>query len=146
MVGRKKKAIFNYIRGRIWKRIQNCSGKHLSKVGREVLIKSVAQSIPTNRMSSFLLPQTLGEEIKRKLNSFWWGSNRNNGRGINWLSCNKLTMRKEYGDMGFRHLYGFNLAMLGNQGWNLATNHDTVVARVFKTRYYPRGNFLEFGS
>jgi hypothetical protein len=75
MVGRKKKAIFNYIRDRIWKRIQNWSGKYLLKVGREVLIKSVAQTIPTYRMSSFLLPQTLGEEIQRKLNSFWWGSN-----------------------------------------------------------------------
>jgi hypothetical protein len=101
IVGRKKKAIFNYIRDRIWRRIQNWSGKHLSKAGREVLIKSVAQSIPTYCMSSFLLPQTLGEEIQRMLNSFWWGSNRNNGRGINWLSWDKLTMRKEYGGMGF---------------------------------------------
>jgi hypothetical protein len=143
MVGRKKKAIFNYIRDRIWKRIQNWSGKHLSKGGREVLIKSVAQSIPTYCMSSFLLPSTLGEEIQRMLNSFWWGSNRSNGRGINWLNWDKLTMRKEHGGMGFRHLYGFNLAMLGKQGWRLTTNHDTIVAKIFKARYYPRGSFLE---
>jgi hypothetical protein len=93
-------------------------------------------------MSTFLLPTTLGEEIQRMLNSFWWGSNRGSGKGINWLSWEKLTMRKEYGGMGFRHLYGFNLAMLGKQGWKLATNHDTIVARVFKARYFPRGNFL----
>ncbi|KAK2434249.1 hypothetical protein QL285_019418 [Trifolium repens] len=52
-------------------------------------------------------------------------------------------MRKEHGGMGFRHLYGFNLAMLGKQGWRLTTNHDTIVARIFKSRYYPRGSFLE---
>jgi hypothetical protein len=51
-------------------------------------------------------------------------------------------MRKEYGGMGFRHLYGFNLAMLGKQGWKLATDHDTIVTRVFKARYFPNGDFL----
>jgi hypothetical protein len=43
-------------------------------------------------------------------------------------------MRKEFGGMGFRHLHGFNLAMLGKQGWNLLTNQDTIVARIFKAR------------
>jgi hypothetical protein len=52
-------------------------------------------------------------------------------------------MRKEYGGMGFRHPYGFNLAMVGKQGWRLETNHDTIVARVFKARYFPRGNFVD---
>jgi len=75
MVGRKKRVVFNHIRDRIWKRIQHWSGKHLSKAGREVLIKYVAQLIPTYCMSSFLLPTTLGEEIQKMLNSFWWGSN-----------------------------------------------------------------------
>lgn len=41
-------------------------------------------------------------------------------------------MRKEYGGMGFRHLYGFNLAMLGKQGWKFTSNHDAIVLRVFK--------------
>jgi len=119
MVGRNKKAIFGYLRDRVWRRIQQWSGKHLSKAGREVLIKSVAQSIPTYCMSTFLLPTTLGEEIQRMINSFWWGSNRSQGKGINWLSWDKLTMRKEYGGMGFRHFFGFNLAMLRKQGWKL---------------------------
>jgi hypothetical protein len=118
------------------------SGKHLSKAGREVLIKSVAQSIPTYCMSTFLLPTTLGEEIQRMINSFWWGSNRRQGRGINWLSWDKLTMRKEYGGMGFRHLFGFNLAMLGKQGWKLLTNQDTIVARIYKAKYFPKTDFL----
>jgi len=73
MVGRKKRAMFNHIHDRIWKRIQHWYEKHLSKAGREVLIKYVAQSIPTYRMSSFLLPTTLGDEIQKMLNSFWWG-------------------------------------------------------------------------
>lgn len=74
--------------------------KAFIQAGREVLIKSVAQSIPTNCMSTFLLPTSLGEEIQKMINSFWWGTNRRNGRGIHWLSWDKLTMRKEYGGMG----------------------------------------------
>lgn len=54
MIGRKKKEIFGFLRDRTWKRIKSWSGKHLSKAGREVLIKSVAQSIPTYCMTTFM--------------------------------------------------------------------------------------------
>jgi len=47
MMGRKKRAVFNHISDRIWKRIQGLKGKHLSKIRRDVLIKTVVQSIPT---------------------------------------------------------------------------------------------------
>jgi hypothetical protein len=113
MIGRNKKALFGYLKDRMWKKIQNWSGKHLSKAGREVLVKSVAQAIPAYCMSSILLPESLGEELEKIINSFWWGSNKASGRGINWLRWEKLAMRKEFGGMGFRHLYDFNLAMLG---------------------------------
>jgi len=52
-------------------------------------------------------------------------------------------MRKEYGGMGSRHLYGFNLTMLRKQGWRLKTNHDTIIAKVFKVRYFLKGNFVD---
>ncbi|KAK2402443.1 hypothetical protein QL285_051963 [Trifolium repens] len=52
-------------------------------------------------------------------------------------------MRKEHRGMGFRHMYGFNLAMLGKQGWKLLTNHDTILSHVFKAKYYPREGFLD---
>lgn len=61
------------------------------------MIKFVTQAIPTYCMSTFLLPTTLGEEIQIMINSFWWGLNRRQGKGIDWLSWDKLTTRKEYG-------------------------------------------------
>jgi hypothetical protein len=33
--------------------------------------------------------------------------------------------------------------MLGKQGWELLTNHDTILSRVFKAKYYPKEGFLE---
>jgi len=71
MIGSKKKAISNYLRGRIWKKINHWLGKHLSKAGMEVLINFVAQAISSYCMSTFLLPSTLEEEIQRIFNSFW---------------------------------------------------------------------------
>jgi len=57
-----------------------------------------------------------------------------------------VAMREEFGGMDFRHLYGFNLAMLGKQSWKLETNHDTIVWRVFKARYLSRANFVDAKS
>jgi len=69
-------------------------------------------------MSVYLLPTSLKEQIQKMMNSFWWGSKVGSRKGINWLNWEKLTMKKEFGGMGFRHLNGFNLAMLGKQAGN----------------------------
>jgi hypothetical protein len=45
------------------------------------------------------------------------GIKRENQKGIRWMSRKRLTMRKEWRGMGFRSIHGFNLAMLGKQGW-----------------------------
>ena len=64
MVGRNKRVSFEYLKQRVWKRLQGWEGKLLSQAGREVLIKSVIQAIPTYTMSCFKLPVTLCHEIE----------------------------------------------------------------------------------
>lgn len=54
----------------------------LSQAGIEVLIKSVAQAIPSYCMRVFLLPISIGDEIERMLNSFLWGAKGENRNGI----------------------------------------------------------------
>jgi hypothetical protein len=121
MIRRSKKAIFNYIKDRIWNRITSWSSKLLSQAGKEVLIKSMAQAIPSYCMGVFLLPTSIGDEIERMLNSFWWGAKGDNKKGIRWMSWDKLTMRKEWGGMDFRNIHGFNLAMFEKQSSNFLT-------------------------
>ena len=58
-VGCKKKESFTYIKQQVWKRIQGWEGKLLSQAGREILIKAVAQSLPTYTMACFKLPISL---------------------------------------------------------------------------------------
>ncbi|XP_075504628.1 uncharacterized protein LOC142542068 [Primulina tabacum] len=128
LIGRRKKMVFSYIKERIWSRIQSWKNKPLSKAGREILIKAVAQAIPSYCMSVFLLPVSIAKEIQRMLNSFWWGSKKDNQRCIHWLSWDRLSVRKEKGGLGFKDLYGFNLAILGRQGWSFMANPDTLAS------------------
>jgi hypothetical protein len=45
--------------------------------------------------------------------------------------------------MGFKNLAAFNVAMLGKQGWQLQTNPECLVSRIFKARYYPNSSYLD---
>jgi len=49
-VGKSKEGCFRYLKDRIWKHVQGWMEKCLSAGGKEILIKSVAQSIPTDSM------------------------------------------------------------------------------------------------
>ncbi|MCI35572.1 RNA-directed DNA polymerase (Reverse transcriptase), partial [Trifolium medium] len=95
MVGRSKKDTFASIKDRIWKRINSWRGRALSKAGKEVMIKSVLQSIPSYVMSVYLIPETTIKEIERMINSFWWGGGTNT-RGIKWMAWDRMTVPKEF--------------------------------------------------
>ena len=74
--GKNKKVSFNYIKERVWKKIQGWKEKLLSQVRREVLIKVVVQAIPTYTISCFKLPMGLCTEIESLIRKFWWGQKR----------------------------------------------------------------------
>ena len=57
----------------------------LSRVGKEILIKAVAQSIPTYTMSVFQIPLKLCAELDALCAKFWWGQ-FGNERKIHWKS------------------------------------------------------------
>ena len=54
LVGRSKYHTFSYLKDIIWKKLQGWKGKLLSRAGKEILIKAVAQSIPTYTLSVLL--------------------------------------------------------------------------------------------
>lgn len=85
----------------------------MSKARRLVLLKSVVQSILA---SIYLLPVSLTDELEKMMSSFWWGLNKGEKKGINWLRCDRMIARKEDGDLGFQSLHGFNMAILEKQG------------------------------
>ena len=64
LVGKNKKASFNYIKERVWKKMQGWKEKLLSQAGREILIKAMVQAIPTYTTSYFNLLVGLCVEIE----------------------------------------------------------------------------------
>ncbi|KAL0336373.1 UNVERIFIED_CONTAM: hypothetical protein Sradi_4849200 [Sesamum radiatum] len=129
-VTRSKRALFDTIRDRVWIKITGWNEKLMSQAGKEVLIKSVNQAIPTYAIGCFRLPITLLKEIHSMVAKFWWGSRGQ--RKIYWVSWDRLCVIKLMGGLGFRQLHLFNLAMLANNFGGFGTTRINSSAKCSK--------------
>lgn len=72
LIGKSKTYVFAEIKERVGKKLASWKGKLLSTRGREILIKAVAQAVPTYTMSCFQSPQTLCDDLEWMMRNFWW--------------------------------------------------------------------------
>ena len=142
LVGRAKKQSFIYIKERVWKELQGWKEKLLSQAGREVLIKSIIQAIPTYTMCCFKLPKGLVRELESMIRKFWWGYSGEHWK-THWVKWERLCEAKEVGGSGFKEIEKFNNALLAKQVWRLINNTDSLCHRVFKARFFPDCSILD---
>ncbi|KAM6542808.1 hypothetical protein CsatB_007255 [Cannabis sativa] len=142
IIGRNKNAILGFLKNKVLNRINSWSGKLLSGAGKEILLKTVVQSLPTYAMSVFLIPLGTCDEIEKLMARFWWKTSSSKGNGIIWMNWDRLSLPKDEGGLGFRLLHDFNLAMLAKQGWRFLCHPDSLVSKVYKARYFPYDDFL----
>ena len=84
-MGHLKQHTFRALKEKLDNKLSRWKEKMLSQVCKEVLIKAVAQAIPTYTMSIFKLPDTLCDDFTRMMQRFWWG--QKDGRNkMAWLS------------------------------------------------------------
>lgn len=146
-VGKSKKKAFLPIKDKIGKRLSGWMDKLVSWVGREVLIKVVAQTIPTYAMSVFKLPKDFCYSLQSIINRFWW-SNDPKKRKIHWVGSSRLCDHKADGGLGFRDLEAFDDVMLAKQLRRLINDSSSLVYRLPKARYFLSGDLFsaELGS
>ncbi|XP_058761624.1 uncharacterized mitochondrial protein AtMg00310-like [Vicia villosa] len=89
-------------------------------------------------MSCYKLPETVCKEIESMLAKFWWGS-KEGERKVHWLRWEKMVTAKGAGGMGFKGISEFNTSLLGKQYWRLLTVQDSLLGKVLKSRYFPKG-------
>ena len=140
-MGKSKVNTFEDLQEKITKRVMGWKEKTISKAGREVLIKTVAQTIPKYSMSLFELPTSICDNINSMMAKHWWGQNQEERR-IYWINWTKLCTAKKGEGLCFRDLHAFNLAMLAKQAWRLIDDNHSLFYRVYKTLYFPNSSFM----
>ena len=85
LVGKYKRNTFAQLKQRVANKLTGWKEKLLSNAGKEVLIKAVAQTVPSYTMNCFKLPNTLCEELTGMVRQFWWGQVKDEKK-LAWLS------------------------------------------------------------
>ena len=62
---------------------------------------------------------------------------------MHWLSWKHMCLAKKDGGLGFCDLKSFNKALLAKQGWRLLQCQDSLLFKVYKSKYFQQTSFLE---
>lgn len=113
----------------------------MSRGEKVFLIKAILQAIPSRATSIYRLPMRLCHDIHSIIQKFLWGSSLS-GKGVIWISWDKTCLPKSAGGMGFKNQCLFNQALLAKQGWRIVKFPNSLLAKVLRTKYVRRSNFL----
>lgn len=85
LVGKSKRNTFAQLKQRVVNKLTGWKEKLLFNVGKEVLIKAVAQAMQSYMMSCFKLLNTLCDELTGMVRKFWWGQIKDENK-LAWLN------------------------------------------------------------
>ena len=107
-----------------------------------MLIKSMASTIPSYAMSSFLLPVSVTSSLDRIFKKFWWGFPKDRSRNLSLKSWSSICLPKHERGLGFKRMHDFNLALIAKLGWKLLSNSKCLWVKQFQSKYIKYGDFL----
>lgn len=83
-------------------KLRSWGRKHLSLACKEVLLKTIAQSLPNYAMSVLLLTKLVCKEIESMMAKFLWGKSED--AGIVWHSWKRMSNPKTHRGLVFRSI------------------------------------------
>lgn len=93
-------------------------------------------------MSVFKLPRILCQDISAIMAKFWWG-NKIRERGVSLEKFVSGWNIKNWGGTWISRHEDFNTALLAKQCWKFLQQPESLVARVFWSKYFGHNNILE---
>jgi hypothetical protein len=96
-LGRSTDDQFEHIVASVKKLVAGWALRLLNSTGREVLIKSICQAIPTYSMSCFKLSKKLCKKIAAMVARFFWGGDEKK-RKMHWVKWPDLAIPKSCGE------------------------------------------------
>lgn len=129
------------MKDKIMSKIEGWKENLLNQAGKEVLIKSIIQAIPTYVMSIVRFPKNFCKSLCSQVASFWWRGNRRD-RGMHWKAWSTMTTNKKEGGMGFKDFNIMNSAHLAKQAWRAINNPEALWVQVLKGIYHQDKSFV----
>lgn len=113
------------------------------KSGKDGTYKKCGTISSSIKYVVFPFPKILCQEMERMMKNYWWTSDSTERKGIKWMAWDKMCKAKCKGGLRFHSLHDFNLALLGKHVWNFLHNPSSLVARIYKSKYFRESSILE---
>jgi hypothetical protein len=122
--------------------IEGWRAKTLSQAGRLVLIKSVAATIPSYAMGTFLIPNNCCKKLDRSFKNFLWGFPPKKTRNLSLKAWDSICTPKAISGLAIRKMREVNLALISKLGWQLLNNSDSLWVSQLQGKYLNSTSFL----
>ena len=136
-------ADFEDIIDRVQKKLQRWKAKLLSQACKTTLISSVLQAMPFYTFSCFRILETVCNKSDAVTRAFWWEHDLET-RKLHLVNWDKICQPKSRGGLGLKRLSLINQAMISKQFWRIQHSPNSLLARTFKAKYFPRSSLQEY--
>ena len=138
---RNRVADFQVLLDKLQAKLQGWKARLLSQAGRTTLISSILQDMPLYTFCSFKVPETITNKMDC-IARFWWG-NEPGARKLHLLNWDTICCPRKAGGLGIKKFGTMNKAMLAKQYWRMVHNPNSLLAKTFKPKYFPRTSILD---
>ena len=128
---------------RVQAKLKGWKAKLLFQASRATLISFVLQSMPLYTFSCFRVPKFVCNKLDAIIRAFWWVHDPGT-RKLHLVSWETIYKPKRMGGFGIKKFSYINQAMVSKQYWRIQNNPNSLMAKTFKTKYFPRSSLKEY--